>query len=110
MDLRKELRPLYVSMALAGFYHESENPEENDSGSEEPPSSKKIGSSLYCYIVVGLMWVNFLRYIPSFWVGPDAEKPLLVDRVIHVIFFLQCATSGTIFLFTANARKGFKSL
>ena len=104
MDLFRELRPLYVSLALLGFFHHHE-PQSMHRSVTKPrhgdpcrPKGKLLGNRIYCYVIAGALWFSFVRYVPSFWVGVDHTPGLFIDRVVHVIWFLECALLLTVCL------------
>ncbi|XP_050407229.1 uncharacterized protein LOC126822383 [Patella vulgata] len=91
------LRPLLKCMQLFGMYYDRFG-----SGSTSHRLSKF--SKVYSVAVIVLVWINVLRYIPSFWVGFDYQPNHTVNRVIKQTWLLQCAVTTSILLW--HCRKG----
>ncbi|KAK6183507.1 hypothetical protein SNE40_010977 [Patella caerulea] len=91
------LRPLLKCMQLFGIYY--------DKFERRSTSGRLFNfSKIYCVFAMVLIWINVLRYIPSFWVGFDYQPNQTVNRVIKQTWLLQCAITASIILW--HCRKG----
>ena len=112
----QELRPHIASMSLLGlFYTPCQSSDINpaaDSGNENPASAGEdahspsrratctrwisLGSKYYCLLVCILIWFQFLRILPAYWVAIDHREDIVVTRVSIMVWYLQCALNATI--------------
>ncbi|XP_055957043.1 uncharacterized protein LOC126821335 [Patella vulgata] len=88
-------------MKIFGIYYDKGDDESSKSATW--PTLGKF-HKLYCVAVIVLVWINVLRYIPSFWVGFDYHPNQTVNRVIKQTWLIQCAITVSILLW--HCRKG----
>lgn len=90
----EHFKPLLWCMGAAGLYHEPPP--------EDASWPRKIFSTrTYCLIISVLLWLNWLRYIPIFFLGIHDFRPF---ELLSFCWFLQGALNGLI-CFRACAKK-----
>ncbi|XP_067681331.1 uncharacterized protein [Haliotis asinina] len=105
------LKPLLMTMKLFGMYF---NPKQDSSTLEYPPNGRKristsilafFGHRMYCYMVLLLMWFNFVRCAVA--VPPYNES--LPFRILLTFWYLQCALNATIMVVSCQRHSHLRS-
>jgi len=98
MTIEEGLRPLLVSMKLVGLYVSRPSP---DAGYDQEKKSPKWNAyKIYAVAVAILLWINSVRFFSAF-THEDRFGLILFNKLIGIIWSIQCAISQTAF-YTAS--------
>lgn len=88
------LRPLLASMKLFGLYF---NRRSETAGEDLGKSSRKWNATtIYGAVVVTLLWINSVRMLSAF-TREDKFGMMLFNKLVMIVWAIQCATSQTAF-------------
>ncbi|KAK7491008.1 hypothetical protein BaRGS_00017704, partial [Batillaria attramentaria] len=96
MDIFYDLKPLLFSMSLVGLYFDVEEAAISTERTRKTNLTRRLGHKVYCLLVCGALWFQFLRYIPVFWVGVDYVEGLTAPRLMCLLWLFQSAFSATL--------------
>jgi len=89
------LRPLLASMKLFGLYF-NRRLEETDGEDDVKNARRWNATTIYGAVVVTLLWVNSVRML-SVFTREDRFGMVLFNKLVMVVWAIQCATSQTAF-------------
>ncbi|XP_067682839.1 gustatory receptor family protein 3-like [Haliotis asinina] len=104
ITIEEKMKPLLMSMKLFGMYFD---PKQGDNAPGQLQNGRKriptrilsfIGHRLYCYIVLILLWFNFVRSV----VGIFPPNETLPFRILMTSWYLQCTLSVTVIVFSCQ--------
>ena len=106
MEFYRLLGPLIKAMTFFGLWHGYVvDPLHNP-----PPKTtwkKVFNSKNYCVFVQILLWLNTIRYAPSFFVGSFLAPERTFVKVILQFFTLQCALNASVFFWCVSKKDKF---
>ncbi|PIK59937.1 hypothetical protein BSL78_03157 [Apostichopus japonicus] len=98
------MSPLLNAMRVFGLWHSNVIDPHGSKVTKRGLFRKIVNGKLYGVIVMIVLWLNFLRFVPSFFVGAVLDPDRLYFKMIYVTFLLQCALNHTA-IFLAITRK-----
>ena len=101
VSLYKALLPIIKCMEVFGIWHsEAICPEKRQI--KKSTLRKIFNSKNYSILVMILLWFNWLRFVPAFFVGSGLDPSILYFKVIYIAFLTQCALNQSVIFWTTS--------
>lgn len=101
VSLYKALSPIIKCMEVFGIWHsEAICPEKRQM--KKSALRKIFNSKNYSILVMILLWFNWLRFVPAFFVGSGLDPNILYFKVIYIAFLTQCALNQSVIFWTTS--------
>ena len=95
MELYQAMSPMIRCMEIFGVWHSDVIAPERKLR-RKSFCNKIFNIYNYSILVLILLWLNLLRWLPSFFVGSNLDPSRLYFKVIYLAFLLQCALNHSV--------------
>lgn len=94
------MSPLFNFMQIMGLWHgEVINPPK-----VKTKTRKFFNYRNYSILVLIFLWINFIRFVPAFFIGPELDPDRLYFKIIYLTVLLQAALNASVFFWAASSK------
>ncbi|KAJ8034895.1 hypothetical protein HOLleu_21916 [Holothuria leucospilota] len=99
------MAPILNVMRFFGLWHSNVIDPHGSKMKSRGVFRKIVSGRTYGIVVLTLLWFNFLRFVPAFFVGSVLDPERLYFKIIYLTFMLQCALNHTVIYYAISRKK-----